>query len=716
MPAEGWIFMKRLLPLIITALFSSAAQAEAMLDEIVVTSLGRDQQLRQVPDTISLIDSDALRRQHLVTLEDIVAATPGVFIIANDQDFGTNLISVRGISTNRGQEPSVAFVVDGQPLPELEMFTLRPFDLARVELLKGPQGALFGRSASGGAIVYSTADPASDFGGYVQAGYGNGSSWTVDAALNAPVTQGFKLRLSGSFRGSNGFIRNSFLNRKVDDAQSRNLRLKAIWDISDTVTLNLRAGYGRDFGGAANVVMGEFTQSNAGRLDSDTLQLPYGDLPGRADRRWWGVASTVKATLANGDQVQLLSAYDVYDKQFIEEFDFLPFKPITFKGEPAYPDGVQPIRQPISTRALTVEARYTSRDDAPIRSIAGVFLQNIRRDRLDDFEGFFLPPFLYRTRSTQFGAFGQVQTNIVQQLQLTAALRYDRDDRRQRLTSDGGGAIIDYRSGSFSAWQPKVSLTWSPSEMLTAYATASVGFKQGGFNPLPVPTDPPYALTFPSERTKALEIGLKGQAFDGRIEYALAGYLTQLRNFQNTVFLTNNIVFSIPKVRVRGAEASVQAKITDGFRVDAAISLTDARVSDYTAPNPTRQPGEADTVDYTNKYLVNAPNYTLNIGATWQQGIATARLDYIRTGTVYFELDNILRKPPHDSVDGRIAIAFGGLTAELWAKNLLNQRWATSAFGQQQLEFLLYLGPGGPYDSYTINSGRQWGASLRMDF
>jgi iron complex outermembrane recepter protein len=706
--------------LIFAALLPTLAQAQTPPGDIVITSLGRSQQARHVPDTVTLLDAATIRDKRLVTLDDIVAATPGVFLIAGDQDPGTNLLSVRGISTNRGQEPSVAFVVDGQPLPELEMFTLRPFDLARVEILKGPQGALFGRAASGGAVVYTTADPQTDFGGFVQAGYGNGSSWTVDAAVNAPVNGRLKLRLSGSFRGSSGFIRNSFVNRLVDDTQSRNLRLKAAWNISDSVTLNLRAGYGRDFGGAANVSIGEFTQSNKGLLAPDKLILPFGDFPGHADRRWWGVQSILRAALNNGDNFRLLTAYDDYDKQFIEELDFLNVKPVTFLGEPFYPNGIQPLRQPVAMRALTVEARYTSRDDAKIRYIAGAFLQNIRRDRLDDFEGFGLPPFLYRTRSTQFGAFGQLQTSVLDHVQLTAALRYDRDDRRQRLTPGGSDSVLDFRSGSFDAWQPKLSLAWTPNDALTAYATSSIGFKQGGFNPLPVPGDPPYALTFPSEKTKALELGVKASALDGRVRLALSGYLTDLRNFQNTVFLTNNIVFSVPKVRVRGLEASVTTKLTSQISLDAGASYTDARVQDYLAPNPTPEPGEAATVNYTGKHLVNAPDYTFNIGASWQQDIGygdlTARLDYVRTGTVYFELDNILRKPPHDSIDGRIAVTFGKVTADLWAKNLLNHRWATSAFGQQQLAFLLYLGPGGPYDSYTINSGRSWGASMRVDF
>ncbi len=712
--------MKISMILLLAAAVPAVVHAETASDEIIITSLGRAQAAARVPDTVTLLDAEAIERKRLVSLDDIIAATPGVFLIAGDQDPGTNLLSVRGISTNRGQEPSVAFVVDGQPLPELEMFTLRPFDLARVEILKGPQGALFGRAASGGAIVYTTADPQSGFGGYVQAGFGNGQSWTVDAAVNAPVNPRLKLRLSGSFKDSAGFIRNSFVNRLVDDTQSRNLRLKALWDISESITLNLRAGYGRDFGGAANVVMGEFIQSNKGVLSPDKLQLPFGDFPGFADRRWWGVQSTLQAALPNGDSFRVLAAYDDYNKQFIEELDFLNVKPVTFFGTPAFPDGVQPLRQPVAMRALTVEARYTSRDDAKLRYIAGAFLQNIRRDRLDDFEGFGLPPFLYRTRSTQFGAFGQLQTNVLEQLQLTAALRYDRDDRRQRLTPGGSETVLDFRSGTFDAWQPKISLAWTPADTLTAYATGSIGFKQGGFNPLPVPGDPPYALTFPSEKTKALELGVKTTALDGRLRLAVAGYLTDLRNFQNTVFLTNNIVFSVPRVRVRGLEASAAYKISPQFSLDAGVSYTDARVRSYTAPNPTPEPGEAATVDYTGKRLVNAPDYTVNIGASWQQDIGygdlTARLDYVRTGTVYFELDNFLRSPPHDSVDGRVALQFGTVTVDLWAKNLLNQRWATSAFGQQQLAFLLYLGPGGPFDSYTINPGRSWGGSLKLAF
>jgi iron complex outermembrane recepter protein len=143
-------------------------------------------------------------------------------------------------------------------------------------------------------------------------------------------------------------------------------------------------------------------------------------------------------------------------------------------------------------------------------------------------------------------------------------------------------------------------------------------------------------------------------------------------------------------------------------------------VRGYFAPNPTPEPGEAASVNYAGNRLVNAPNYTFNIGASWSQDIGlgklSARIDYAHVGKVFFELDNILYAPPRGSVDGRVALNLGRVTADIWAKNLLNKRWATSAYGQQQLAFLLYLGPGGPYDSYTTNTGRSWGVSLKVDF
>ena len=221
-------------PAISIALLLGSGYAHAD-DSIVVTARGRAEAEIRVPDTIAVYGPAAIAAQRLTTIDDFIAATPGIFII-NDQDPGTNLISVRGVSTNRSQSPSIAYIVDGLALPDSELFTLRPYDLARVEILKGPQGALFGRSASGGAIAMTTNDPGPDWGGEAAVGIGNGLTWTADGVVNAPVSQQVQLRLAGSYRNSDGFIRNSFLDKKVDGSISRNLRLKAKVALNETAT------------------------------------------------------------------------------------------------------------------------------------------------------------------------------------------------------------------------------------------------------------------------------------------------------------------------------------------------------------------------------------------------------------------------------------------------------------------------------------------------
>ena len=705
-------------PLHIFSLLALLLPASVLAQEdIIVTALGRATRDLQTPDTVGLISARELGEKHLVSLDDVLAQTTGVHLIAGDQDPGVNLITIRGLSSNRGQEPSVGFVVDGQPLPESELFTLRPFDLARVEVLKGPQGALFGRSASGGVVVYATAEPQTTTHANASIGYGNGDSLTSAAMLNLPVNDRIALRIAWSSIDEKGTLYNSTVRALVDDIASRNLRIKARIELSDATRLSLRAAYATEEAGAANVIMGEFTRSSGGRLDPARFVDPYGDLPGRATRRWWGVQAVLDHRFADGGTLRFNLAYDDYHKEFLEEFDFLPFKPITYLGEPVYPDGVQPIRQPVNLGALTLDARYTSSDAARMRWIAGLFFQNVRRDRTDDFQGFGLPPYLYRTRSTQLGLFAQAQADLGGSLEATLALRYDQDDRRQRL-SDESDVVLDQRSNRFSAFQPKASLLWKVSPTLSAFATGSIGFKSGGFNPLPVPGDPPYALTFPAERSRGLELGMKFATQSLRA--ALALYTTRLDNFQNTIFLTNNIVFSVPRVVIRGAEASLDWQASPSLSLSASGVYTDARVRRYSAPNPTPERGEPDSIDYSGKRLVNSPDYQLQAGLRWTQSIAgtkaAMRLDYRRTGSIHYELDNILTAPAHDAVDASLSLQASGFTVQLWAKNLFDARWATSAYGQQQLAFLRYLGPGGPYDSYTVNSARRWGASLGRAF
>ena len=702
------------------ALSNAARAAEGEADRIIVTARGREEAEIGVPDTVTVYGPAAIAARKMTTIDDFIAATPGIFII-NDQDPGTNLISVRGVSTNRSQSPSIAYIVDGLALADSELFTLRTYDVARVEILKGPQGALFGRSASGGAIAVATNEPGPDWGGEAAVGIGNGFTWTADGVVNAPLSDRVQMRLAGSYRNSEGFIRNSFLDKKVDGQISRNLRLKATMALSETATLKLRASWADEEGGAAYISSGNVTGLYGGRLAGEALTDPFGDFEGRSDRNYWGLQATYEQLLGDALSLSWTGGYDEYHKDFVEELDFRNDTPITLGGIPLFPDGIQPISQPVDILAWTSELRLTSITDGPLRWHVGLFFQRLERDRTDDFGPLLFGAEALRaeTRSNQIGVFAQASYDIAPQVELTAALRYDRDRRKEDTVGSTSGALVAQRARTFDKWQPKVSLAWRPNANLTAYVTGAVGFKAGGFNPLPGATDV-WQAVFPGETTKSVEVGVKAQSSDGRVRGSIAGFVTDYSNFQNTVFLGNSVVLSVPQVDVHGLEASGDVALGAGFRVDGGIAWTHSRTGRYLTPNPTPESGEPAIVDMSGKRTPNAPDWTVNGGIGWQgaagPALVDARLSVAYVSRVDFEIDNILHTPGYTSVDGRIGVTQGAWTFDIWAKNLFDKRWAISAFGQQQLPLLLGLGPNGPFDSFTINTGRQFGASAAVKF
>ncbi len=727
MPAEEWNPMhcaKSLMSLFLSGASAAATAAPALpaADAIIVTARGRSEDQLQVPISVTSL-STALTSEKLDTLEALLGAVPGVYFIS-DTDPGTNLISIRGVSTNRGQSPSVTIVADGRVVPDQELYTFKPFDLASAEILKGPQGALYGRAAAAGVIALHSVQPDSRTDGYARLGYGNGAAKTFDAAATTQLNDALALRLATSLADDRGYIFNQTLRKNADAFQSLNFRGTALARLSDTLSLTAQLNYATEKGGAAYVSSNNVTGRFGGLLAGPALTDPIGDYEGRSDRHWLGAMATLTLKLPTGATLTGLSAYDSYTKHFAEELDFRPDKNLTFFGFPAFPNGIQPIFQPVTLSAFTQELRYTSSDTARVRTIFGGFLQTLDKTRTDDFVGFgsFAAE---QNKTTAIGLFAQANIALTSTLEAGFALRYDREQHRQ-FTRDRAGLLIDSQSGSFEAVQPKLTLNFALTPETSLYASASTGFKPGGFNPKSQ-LAPATPARFASEKTYGGELGLKTRWPGGHGE--IAGFITRHDNFQNTVFLDNNLVFSIPRVNIIGFDASGDITLGNGFALTAGLSVTRARLAAYAVANPTVETPEpvakcrfaAGTLcQFGGNIIPNSPDYTLQLGGQWQGLVGAAnvmaRIDYARVGKVYYEVDNVLLSPAHASIDARLAVALGSLDLTLWGKNITHQRWALAAFGQQSLQLLQALGPGRPFDSFTLNKGRSFGATIGLRF
>ena len=698
---------------------TALAQPQSPIEEILVTARGRIENLARVPDSISVYGRAELEKHQVVNFEDIAAYTPGVFVI-NDQDPGTNIITIRGISTDRLQQASVAYVVDGLALADKELFTQPYYDMERVEILKGPQGALYGKNAIGGVFNVITRAPTETFEGSVEAEYGNGDNKAVRVAVGGPL-MGKKLmfRVAAQVQDWDGWIYNSFLKKKVDGQYTRNLRAKLRGEPSDDWTWDLQWNVNAERSGAAWVSSNNVTGKFGGKLDGPALTNPFGDFEGNARRHWYGISLKNEVKFADGT-LSVIGGYDQYAKRFFEELDFSNDKPITFFGTPFFPNGIQPIAQPVDLRAWTGEARYTSSDSAPIRWIAGAFVQDSLRKRVDDFGPllFGAEASAFRTPTTQVAAFGQVTASLADQLEATLALRYDNVKTSEDMTGVTTKRRSDFAQKTFGQVQPKLSLAYNLSPQSIIYANMSRGFKPGGFNPQPGPTDT-FKRIYKAETTTAIEVGAKTASADGRVSATASAFYTDYANFQYFAFINgNDTTYTAPKVKVKGFEFSVTAKPSPWLALDSALSYTDAKIGNFSAPNPVSGVGLRN---YTGKQTPNSPRYNLATGAEvdWPLSgglIGSVRGELTVRGKTFFEIDNALYSPTEAALNLRVAVRSDDWTAAIWAKNLTNNRWAVSAFGQGQIALLAFLGPNGPFDSFNINRGRQYGVTLKANF
>jgi len=698
--------------------FSAFAQS-TRIEEIVVTARGRAENLQQVPDSITAFSSNDLRLMNAINFEDVAARTPGVHVI-HDQDPGTNIITIRGVSTDRLQQASVAYVVDGLSLGDKELFTQPYYDLERVEILKGPQGALYGKNAIGGVFNIVSKGPTPEFEAEGEAEVGNGGNTAVRAAVGGPIA-GDKLqyRIAINYQDWDGWIYNTYLQKNVDYLTTRNLRLKLRSHVTDNWTLDFAWNVNDEDSGAAWLSSNNITGLYAGRMEGQALTDPFGDYEGRAKRHWYELSLKSTTTFSDGGTLSAIAGYDEYEKRWSEELDFRN-TPLDYAGFPAFPAGIQPILQPVDLHFWTGEVRYTSADNQPFRYTIGAFAQDTQRDRVDDFGPLLFggEPFAFDTPTTQLAVFGQGTYAVTDRFDVTAALRYDNVDTSETISGTATRAVADESKKTFDALQPKVSLAYQATRDAMLYASASRGFKPGGFNPQPGAADT-FQRIYSSETTTAYEAGAKTSWLDGRLTANAAAFYTDYSNFQYFAFINGqDVTYSADEVKVKGVELALEAMPSEYLSLDASYAYTDSEIQDFQAPDPITGIGLRD---YSGNQTPNSPKYNLNLGGTLTAPINDAlrivsRVDVNWRGKMFFEVDNALYSPTEAALNMRVALESETWSIAAWGKNITDNRWAVSAFGQGQVALLAFLGPGGPFDSFNINRGRQYGVTVAAKF
>lgn len=539
---------------------------EASPNVIVVTAQKREQVLIDVPISITAISGDTLERRGASTIEDLQYAVPGVSITQFSP--GQQRVQMRGVSVFSGL-PTVGVYLDEMPLNLESNQTgqdVRLLDIKRLEVLRGPQGTLYGQGAVGGSIRYITNDVDLDgfsasASGEVAAIDGGGTNWRGDAVVNIPLSEDrVGLRLAGSYQRFGGWVDNPLLGDKnVNSGDSYALRAKLRFDISDAFRVVLTGQH-------QDLELGANNLSDAAQQVFDTVPTPF----------------TSRATLLNGlatydfGGVTLLSSSSYIKRKDSLTYDLtptlVPFIPL-LTGSPAPAGTTVATTQPRTSEVFTQEVRLSSNGAGPFVWTLGGFFRDSksRTNSTSVVNPDILPPGLVLfgasgtspEDSRSWAVFGEGSYDLTDTLTALVGLRYFEDRRIQDATSTLFGATaIDKQQATFTALSPRFNLSWQPSDQVNIYANVGKGFRSGGFNLTSSGGGATVPGSFSPDVLWTYEVGAKFESDDRRFSGDLAIY----RNVWNDVQVVTNVA-NLPTNFTTNS-----GKIT-GWGVDGSLSF-----------------------------------------------------------------------------------------------------------------------------------------------
>ena len=633
----------------------------AVLDQIFVTAQKREEDLQTIPLSVTALSSSQIEEADVQRPEDFIALIPNISI-ASSFTVGNSLVTVRGISQINNSDPPIAVLIDGVYLGTQKQFAQELFDIERIEVLKGPQGALYGRNSLGGAINILTRRPGDSLEGFIRAGGGNGSSLGTAAAIRGSLIKDqVRFNLAGSYKESDGFIENVFLDTEADPYEDTSGRLLVEWLLADHSWVDLRLSRSESAGGA--VLYSTFPTTG---FANDFSFPPDESFLGFSDRT---MTDASLRFVREGEHATLTAITALSDVSEVYRGDADFSNPT--RTDLSFPLGQIAQGQDLDVQLLSQEIRLASPSGGTMEWIAGVYL--LETDRRLNSLGFIdlngtvagLIPVIRVAEdndNTAYALFGQVGRWLGDRWQATLGLRYDEDRRRQEDLGTGSE-----RSATFGELQPKLTLRFQARDNLMAYLNASSGFRSGGFN---APGVAPRV--FEKEVADSLEIGAKSTLLGNRLRVNGAAYFTRVDSFQYFKFdITRGgqIIDNIRDVEITGIEIDLTARPRPGWDVFAAAGLNDAEIQDFDGSG--RFAGN-QTPSNTRSKLNLGTRYAHTIGDNL---LVSGRVDLESRGRQYWHPDNLDVQDPVALLNAHLGIESGSWSLSVWGKNLTDEQY-----------------------------------------
>lgn len=671
----------------------SGRAAPHMVEEVVVNVRRWKENPQDVPESMSVLSGAQIEAAGVQSFADFASLTPNLSVHEYFRP-GVMGITMRGIPTAQGGEPPVAVIVDGVQAAGLDFLNQQLFDLESIQILRGPQGALYGRGAIGGAIIVNTRQPTNEFEGQAKLSYGNGNDLRSVASFSGPILKDrLFFRISGATINRDGLIYDRTRGEEDDYVDEYSARGELKFLVTDQLTLDLRANH---VDGKAGMTVVENV--------NDANYLDFSIFPNR-DMDKYNERTIDEASLKLDYELSFgtLTAVSAFSDSRTDGFGDADFGPLDLaQGTNA-----------VNVKAWSHDLRLASKGDGRLRWVVGAFMQD--RETVNDLlieatpTSPILAPGTILAQSDQFdtsdawAVYAQTAYKLTDKLDLTTAVRYDVDDRESEDDLVPGSFI----SKSFELVQPKVSLAYHVTPDVMLYASYGKGFRSGGFNALrDSQQNPAVSRQYPQEKSENIEMGVKSDLVEGLMTLNASLFHILFDN-QQFYFIdianTARSIVTFNETSISGLEVEAALTPMTGLELNASVGITDAEITDFNGT------GMFDRNNSPSSYA-----HTVNLSTQYVRPMGTSgweilgRVDYEHRGRIYWAPDNRHVFPPTDFVNLR-----AGVQSERWSfvafcRNLTDEKTATI--------FTPYSSGGGTGHGRFRNQPRHYGVEISARF
>ena len=652
---------------------ASDGETAWLLEEVVVTATKREEKLIDVPISITAMSGEKIDNAGIQGITDLSYAVPNLSVW--ERGPGLQTITIRGIGNERGSSSLVGIYLDDIPVSAIPIaqLDLQTSDLSRVEVLKGPQGTLYGQGSVGGTVRFITNDPHFDgvdgkLDTSVYDTKKGGLSEEVTAIVNLPVIDDkLAFKVAATYKNKSGWIDQPAVDKEdINNHELTNIRLKGLLQATDDLTVKGTAIHHRSQGGGINVVnLGPVSDSNFQAAVDPTASPQFTD-----DYSLYNITFNYDLNFAT---LTSASSYVDIDRTFqsASQFAFFAFDS-TVVTEISARDGIQ------EAEVLAQELRLNSNESSLFDWTAGVFysdLEYLESNAGGAFVGAFngnTSALMSINASKSIAFFGDISYEFTDRLTVGLGVRSFEDER---TLEDNSGQVFEE---TFDHVSSRAYLSFAMTDDANLYFSASEGFRSGGFNTVAGvgPYDPETVLSY--------ELGAKALLADGRISVDAAIFHSiyddiQVLAFDPSVF--QGVIQNVGEAEISGIEWALQWAATSQFTFSFSGNITDGEYTKITSSPATQN--EGDPLDFV-------PEYSYSVSADyafdWSKSMpGFARLDFNRQGqnSVVNRTAGLAQQVFHSEsisfLNAHVGAQWDAVTVTLFGKNLLDEDRVTTA-------------------------------------